>query len=241
MRRRALAPGPAAPPRFRRGPRRSRGCATTCVLREALAALPRVRPRRPTSSRSRASCCRVTCSCGSRATRARCSSEGKDLPLGVVTIERQRNFVLAYSSGDGAAHEPQAPTATPTPPRWASRSSPSSGTSSPGPTHGLILDHASAPARAVLPRELLEKLLDQVDRRSRAEDAPLRRAHRCDGLRRRRRAHPREVLGRRRTRQPRARLGVAEARHRRRRAAARALLPPARGRVVAAAATRRRR
>ena len=147
-------------PRLRRRPRRSRVCATTssCARRSPPCLRRR---RRPTSSRSRASSCRGTCSCGSRATRARCLSEGKDLPLGVVTING-KDFVLAYSSGTALRQSLKADGETDT-----------SAMGQPvlavlrhvlaGPYAGLVLDHASAPARAVLPRELLEKLVDQGD------------------------------------------------------------------------------
>lgn len=88
-------------------------------------------------------------------------SEGKDLPLGVVTING-KDFVLAYSSGTALRQSLKADGETDT-----------SAMGQPvltvlrhvltGPYAGLVLDHASAPARAVLPRELLEKLVEQGD------------------------------------------------------------------------------
>ena len=88
-------------------------------------------------------------------------AEGKDLPLGVVSMGG-KDFVLAYSSG-AALQQSLA----------ADRETDTSAMGQPvlvvlrhvltGPYAGLILDHASAPARAVLPRELLQKLVDQGD------------------------------------------------------------------------------
>ena len=86
-------------------------------------------------------------------------AEGKDLPLGVVVLNDQQ-YVLAYSSGAAL----RAGVA-------ADRDSDTSAMGQPvlsvlrhvlaGSYAGLILDHSSAPARAVLPRDLLQKLIDQ--------------------------------------------------------------------------------
>lgn len=88
-------------------------------------------------------------------------AEGRDLPLGVAAVG-DTQFVLAYSSGTALRRSIQADGQTDT-----------SAMGQPvlavlhyvlaGPYAGLILDDSSAPARAVLPRELLEKLVDQAD------------------------------------------------------------------------------
>jgi hypothetical protein len=88
-------------------------------------------------------------------------SEGKDLPLGVASVNGTQ-FVLAYSSGTALRQSIQADGQTDT-----------SAMGQPvlavvryvlaGSYGGLIIDNSSAPARAVLPRELLQKLLDQAD------------------------------------------------------------------------------
>ena len=88
-------------------------------------------------------------------------SAGKDLPLGVAAVGGKQ-FVLAYSSGAALRQSIQADGETDT-----------SAMGQPvlaviryvlaGPYAGLIIDNSSAPARAVLPRELLEKLVDQSD------------------------------------------------------------------------------
>lgn len=88
-------------------------------------------------------------------------AEGKDLPLGVAAVGGKQ-FVLAYSSGSALRQSIAADGETDT-----------SAMGQPvlavvryvlaGPYAGLIIDNSSAPARAVLPRELLEKLLDQAD------------------------------------------------------------------------------
>ena len=88
-------------------------------------------------------------------------AEGKDVPLGVAAVG-DRQYVVAYSSG-GALRASVA----------ADRESDTSAMGQPaltvlryvlaGAYAGLILDHSSAPARAVLPRNLLQKLIDQGD------------------------------------------------------------------------------
>ncbi|MGZ8803886.1 MAG: SseB family protein [Microbacterium sp.] len=88
-------------------------------------------------------------------------SEGKDIPLGVAAVG-DKQFVLAYSSGAALRESIR-----------ADRETDTSAMGQPvlavvryvlaGPYAGLIIDNSSAPARAVLPRELLEKLLDQAD------------------------------------------------------------------------------
>jgi hypothetical protein len=88
-------------------------------------------------------------------------AEGKDLPLGVAEV-KGRQFVLAYSSGAALRDSIQ-----------ADRDTDTSAMGQPvltvlryalaGTYAGLIIDNSSAPARAVLPRELLEKLVDQAD------------------------------------------------------------------------------
>ena len=88
-------------------------------------------------------------------------AEGKDLPLGVAEVAGKQ-FVLAYSSGTALRASIR-----------ADRETDTSAMGQPvlavvryvlaGPYDGLILDNSSAPARAVLPRELLEKLIAQAD------------------------------------------------------------------------------
>jgi hypothetical protein len=88
-------------------------------------------------------------------------AEGKDIPLGVAAVG-DKQFVLAYSSGAALRESIQ-----------ADRETDTSAMGQPvlaviryvlaGPYAGLVIDNSSAPARAVLPRELLEKLLDQAD------------------------------------------------------------------------------
>ncbi|HBS73346.1 MAG: histidine kinase [Microbacterium sp.] len=88
-------------------------------------------------------------------------SEGKSLPLAVTKIG-EKQFVLAYSSGAALQKSLAADNDTQT-----------SAVGQPvtavlkyvlgGAYAGLIIDPASAPARAVVPRELIEKMLDQAD------------------------------------------------------------------------------
>lgn len=88
-------------------------------------------------------------------------AEGKDLPLAVATAG-ERTFALAYSSGAAL--------------QASLRSDGDVDTSAMGQPvlnvlrhvtagayDGIIIDHASAPARAVLPKELLQKVLEQAD------------------------------------------------------------------------------
>lgn len=88
-------------------------------------------------------------------------SEGKPLPLSIATVA-DRSYALAYSSGAAL--------------QASIRSDGDVDTSAmgqpvvivirhvlAGPYEGLIVDHASAPARAVLPRALLEKVLEKFD------------------------------------------------------------------------------
>jgi hypothetical protein len=88
-------------------------------------------------------------------------SEGKQVPLAMATVG-DRNFALAYSSGaalqasvraDGDLDTSAMGQTVVTVLRHVVA----------GPYEGLILDHASAPARAVFPRALLEKLLENFD------------------------------------------------------------------------------
>ncbi|HEX5727889.1 SseB family protein [Microbacterium sp.] len=86
---------------------------------------------------------------------------GEDLPIGVVTLNGNQ-YVLAYSGATALRTSIKADTdigtsAMAQPVRAVIRYVLS------GSYAGLILDHASAPARAVIPRELLQKLSDQAD------------------------------------------------------------------------------
>ncbi|WP_137844207.1 SseB family protein [Microbacterium sp. 2FI] len=88
-------------------------------------------------------------------------AEGKQLPLAVATIG-ERRFALAYSSGAGLQSSVRADgdrdtSAMAQPALVVIRHVLASG------YDGLILDHSSAPARAVLPREVLEKALEKLD------------------------------------------------------------------------------
>lgn len=88
-------------------------------------------------------------------------SEGKDLPLAIASAG-ERTFALAYSSGAALQASLRLDGDVDT-----------SAMGQPvlnvlrhviGSTYdGIILDHASAPARAVLPKELLQKLVEQAD------------------------------------------------------------------------------
>jgi len=88
-------------------------------------------------------------------------AEGKDLPLAVATAG-DRTFALVYSSGaalqaslhaDGDADTSAMGQPVPSVLRHVLA----------GTYDGIIIDHASAPARAVLPRELLQKVVEQSD------------------------------------------------------------------------------
>jgi hypothetical protein len=88
-------------------------------------------------------------------------AEGKNLPLAVVNAG-ERTFALGYSSGTALQASLR-----------ADGDADTSAMGQPvlsvlrhvlnGSYDGLILDHASAPARAVLPRELLQKIVEQAD------------------------------------------------------------------------------
>lgn len=88
-------------------------------------------------------------------------AEGKDLPLGIAQVNGKQ-FVLAYSSGAALRQSIEADrdvdTSAMGQPVLAVLRHALAATYS-----GLILDNSSAPARAVLPRELLEKLVEQAD------------------------------------------------------------------------------
>jgi hypothetical protein len=88
-------------------------------------------------------------------------AEGKDLPLAVASMNGNQ-FVLAYSSGEALrtsiAADRETGTSAMGQPVLAVLRYVLAGTYA-----GLILDNASAPARAVLPRELLQKLVEQAD------------------------------------------------------------------------------
>jgi hypothetical protein len=88
-------------------------------------------------------------------------AEGKDLPLAVATAG-DRTFALIYSSGaalqaslhaDGDADTSAMGQPVPSVLRHVLA----------GSYDGIIIDHASAPTRAVLPRELLQKVVEQSD------------------------------------------------------------------------------
>ena len=88
-------------------------------------------------------------------------AEGKGLPLAMATVG-ERNFALAYSSGAALQASVRADGASDT-----------SAMGQPvlivirhvlaGKYDGLFVDHASAPARAIFPRALLEKMLEKLD------------------------------------------------------------------------------
>ncbi|MHC3000402.1 SseB family protein [Microbacterium sp. HJ5] len=88
-------------------------------------------------------------------------AEGKELPLAMVKVG-DRAFALAYSSGASL--------------QAAVRADGDADTSAmgqpvlavirhvlAGPYEGLIIDQSSAPARAVLPKDLLQKVVEKVD------------------------------------------------------------------------------
>ena len=76
-----------------------------------------------------------------------------------------------------------------------------------GPYAGMVIDNSSAPARAVLPRELLEKLVEQADPSLEVKTLLAGERTAGHGSRRRRSAHARDVLGRREQVAPRAASG----------------------------------
>lgn len=89
-------------------------------------------------------------------------AEGRELPLAVIKVDEDRQFALAYSSGAALQASVRADGDVDT-----------SAMGQPvlsvlrhvlaGPYEGLIIDQSSAPARAVLPRPLLEKVMEKVD------------------------------------------------------------------------------
>lgn len=88
-------------------------------------------------------------------------AEGKDLPVAVVT-SNGKQYVLAYSGGTALRASIQADRALGTsvmgqPVRSVLRYVLT------GRYAGIIVDHASGTSRAVIPRELLEKLVEQGD------------------------------------------------------------------------------
>lgn len=88
-------------------------------------------------------------------------ADGKALPLAIASVA-DRSFALAYSSGAALQASVRVDGDVDT-----------SAMGQPvllvirhvlaGPYAGLIVDHASAPARAILPRPLLEKLVEKLD------------------------------------------------------------------------------
>ena len=88
-------------------------------------------------------------------------AEGKELPLAMVTVG-DRRFALAYSSGASLQASVR-----------ADGDADTSAMGQPvllvlrhvlkGTYDGLILDQASAPSRAVLPKDLLKKIVEKVD------------------------------------------------------------------------------
>lgn len=88
-------------------------------------------------------------------------AEGKDLPLATATL-RDKRYALAYSSGAAlqasVRQDGDAQTSAMGQPVLAVIRHVLAGN-----YEGLILDHASAPARAVLPRPLLEKMVEAHD------------------------------------------------------------------------------
>ena len=136
------------------------GCATTwCCARR----WPRFRrrPTRPTCSRSHGSCMQGHLFLRVKGDARALLAEGKDLPLGVAQVNGKQ-FVLAYSSGAALRESIKADRETDTSamgqPVLAVLRYALAGTYA-----GMVIDNSSAPARAVLPRELLEKLVDQAD------------------------------------------------------------------------------
>jgi hypothetical protein len=88
-------------------------------------------------------------------------AEGKELPLAMVKVG-DRSFALAYSSGAALQASVR-----------GDGDADTSALGQPvlsvikhvlaGPYEGLIIDQSSAPARAVLPKDLLKKILEKVD------------------------------------------------------------------------------
>ena len=182
---------PAAAARSLAGPRRGRSAAEAppptetvpglrdnVVLREALAALP-TPPRRTDLLDVARQLLQGHLFLRVKGDARTLLAEGKDLPLGVV--DRGRQAVRpGVQQRRGAAGEHPADGDTDT----SAMGQPVSRVIRhvlAGPYAGLIIDHSSAPARAVLPRELLEKLVDQADESLDGQDPPRGRAHRRHG------------------------------------------------------------
>jgi hypothetical protein len=89
-------------------------------------------------------------------------SEGKDLPLAVANTG-ERTFALVYSSGAALQASLRRDGDTDTSAMGQPVLSVLRHVTGGGTYDGVIIDHASAPARAVLPRELLQKILEQAD------------------------------------------------------------------------------
>lgn len=86
---------------------------------------------------------------------------GSELPLAVATVGDDR-FMLAYSNGAAL----QASIRADGDPGTSAMGQPIMAVIQnvlAGPYQGLVLDQASAPARAVLSREILERLIDNID------------------------------------------------------------------------------
>ncbi|NYF15703.1 hypothetical protein HDC37_000515 [Microbacterium sp. AK009] len=88
-------------------------------------------------------------------------SEGAQLPLAVATVG-EKQYVLAFSGGAAlqasvAADGDQQTSAVAQPAATVLRHVVT------GTYAGIIIDPSSAPARAVIPRELIERMLDQAD------------------------------------------------------------------------------
>ena len=164
------------------------GSATTCCSSRRWRALG-TPPTPPTSSRSRVSCMQGHLFLASRATRGRCSPQGKQPPLAVAQVGEKRSS-LAFSERRARCTRACSATAT----------TDTSAMGQPalavlryvlaGPHAGIVIDPSSAPARAVLPRDLLEKIFEGRPR-AHDQDAPRRGAHR-----RRRRPPSRDALSR---------------------------------------------
>ncbi|NLA09064.1 MAG: hypothetical protein GX871_02470 [Microbacteriaceae bacterium] len=94
-------------------------------------------------------------------------AQGGPMPLAMITDGEGRKFVMLYSSGRalgeaGAQNDGLGNTAMAQPVGHAIRAVLNS-----GDYQGVVLDQASAPARAVLPRELLQKAFDEADPQAR--------------------------------------------------------------------------
>ncbi|MGZ0711576.1 SseB family protein (plasmid) [Coraliomargarita sp. W4R53] len=88
-------------------------------------------------------------------------AEGKPLPLSMATLG-EKNYVLAYTSGAALQESVRADGDTAT----SAMGQPVLGVIRhvlAGSYAGVIIDHASAPARVTLPRELLEKVMAAID------------------------------------------------------------------------------